>query len=172
MEEKERKYISKKMSYALRHNPQKYGLQLADDGSADMKGFLRAMNNMHHFEPRLTEERIRDVMAHSDKQRFAIEKGRIRALYGHSFQIKIQKKAVQPPDVLYHGTAHRFLGSILEKGLMPMSRQYVHLCYLYDLSYMPAISSFVVSAGSAAKSLAMDSFAFTAIFMASSFLSP
>lgn len=127
MEEKERKYISKKMSYALRHNPQKYGLQLADDGSADMKGFLRAMNNMHHFEPRLTEERIRDVMAHSDKQRFAIEKGRIRALYGHSFQIKIQKKAVQPPDVLYHGTAHRFLGSILEKGLMPMGRQYVHL---------------------------------------------
>ncbi|MGI6205647.1 MAG: RNA 2'-phosphotransferase [Anaerovoracaceae bacterium] len=127
MDSKERKYISKKMSYALRHNPEKYGLKLADDGSADMQEFLDAMNGMHHFDPPLTEERIRDVMKNSDKQRFAVEDGRIRALYGHSFQIKIKKEEKQPPDVLYHGTARRFVGSIMEKGLMPMKRQYVHL---------------------------------------------
>lgn len=127
MDDRERRYISKKMSYALRHNPGKYGLILDDDGSADMDSFLRAMNEMHHFDPLLTEERIRDVMAHTDKQRFAIENGRIRALYGHSFQVKIEKKAVKPPDVLYHGTARRFVKSIIEKGLLPMGRQYVHL---------------------------------------------
>lgn len=127
MDDRERRYISKKMSYALRHNPGKYGLILDDDGSADMDSFLRAMNEMHHFDPLLTEERIRDVMAHADKQRFAIENGRIRALYGHSFQVKIEKKAVKPPDVLYHGTARRFVKSIMEKGLLPMGRQYVHL---------------------------------------------
>ena len=32
-----------------------------------------------------------------------------------------------PPDVLYHGTARRFLESINENGLLPQSRQYVHL---------------------------------------------
>jgi putative RNA 2'-phosphotransferase len=32
-----------------------------------------------------------------------------------------------PPDVLYHGTAIRFLDSIRKDGLKPMGRQYVHL---------------------------------------------
>ena len=32
-----------------------------------------------------------------------------------------------PPEFLYHGTASRFLNSILAEGLRPGSRQYVHL---------------------------------------------
>lgn len=32
--------ISKKISYALRHNPEKYGLNLAPDGSVEMNTFL------------------------------------------------------------------------------------------------------------------------------------
>lgn len=120
-------YISKKMSYALRHNPDKYGLKLVEDGSIAVETFLRAMNGIHHFDPPLTEDDIRQIMEHADKQRFAIEDGRIRALYGHSFQIKVNHKQADPPDVLYHGTAHRFLDSITEKGLLPMGRQYVHL---------------------------------------------
>lgn len=120
-------YISKKMSYALRHNPDKYGLKLAEDGSVEVETFLRAMNGMHHFEPALTENDIRQIMEHADKQRFAIEDGRIRALYGHSFQIKVNHKQAVPPAILYHGTAHRFLNSIMEKGLLPMGRQYVHM---------------------------------------------
>ena len=120
-------YISRKMSYALRHNPEKYGLKLAQDGSVEIGTFLRAMNGMHHFDPPLTETVIREVMAHAEKQRFAIEDGRIRALYGHSFQIKVNHKEAAPPAVLYHGTARRFLDSIMEKGLLPMGRQYVHM---------------------------------------------
>lgn len=33
----------------------------------------------------------------------------------------------QPPQFLYHGTADRFLDSIIREGLKPMSRLYVHL---------------------------------------------
>ena len=32
-----------------------------------------------------------------------------------------------PPELLYHGTATRFLESIREKGLLKMERQHVHL---------------------------------------------
>nr|WP_297945564.1 RNA 2'-phosphotransferase [uncultured Fibrobacter sp.] len=32
-----------------------------------------------------------------------------------------------PPAVLYHGTTHRALLQILQDGLKPMQRQYVHL---------------------------------------------
>lgn len=32
-----------------------------------------------------------------------------------------------PPEFLYHGTASRFLDAILQEGLRPQSRLYVHL---------------------------------------------
>ena len=32
-----------------------------------------------------------------------------------------------PPEILYHGTATKFLESIREKGILKRNRQYVHL---------------------------------------------
>ncbi|MHC5228101.1 RNA 2'-phosphotransferase [Enterococcus sp. LJL99] len=39
----------------------------------------------------------------------------------------IKKVQSVPPKILYHGTANKFLKSIKKEGLIPMSRQYVHL---------------------------------------------
>lgn len=121
------KYLSKKMSYALRHNPDKYGIVLDEEGFTALRKFLNAMNDMHHFQPPLTRESIQYVIDHSDKQRFEMTDTKIRALYGHSVPVIIHKKQAVPPVLLYHGTAHRFLDSIMKEGLLPMSRQYVHL---------------------------------------------
>ncbi|AZN76600.1 hypothetical protein CXB72_05410 [Lactobacillus acidophilus] len=41
-------FISKKISYCLRHNPGKYGLKLDEYGFVDLQDFLNAMNKMHH----------------------------------------------------------------------------------------------------------------------------
>ena len=115
------------MSYALRHHPEEYGLKLAADGSAELDAFLKAVSKKHHLQPELTEADVREIMANADKQRFAIEDGRIRALYGHSFPTQIRHEEADPPDILYHGTAHKFLDAIMKKGLLPMGRQFVHL---------------------------------------------
>lgn len=120
-------FISRKMSYCLRHNPGKYGLDLDGEGYVPLGSFLAAMNRVHHFRPPLDEAGIRRVMELSDKQRFEIVDRKIRARYGHSVQRKVVKRMVVPPDVLYHGTAQRFLSSIMDEGLLPMKRQYVHL---------------------------------------------
>lgn len=120
-------FISKKMSYCLRHNPEKYGLKLDEYGFVDLKEFLQAMNRVHHFQPKLTEMQIREIMHNSDKQRFEIKNGKICALYGHSLPGIIKRRQATPPRILYHGTAHRFLKSIEKEGLLPMGRQYVHL---------------------------------------------
>lgn len=120
-------FISKKMSYCLRHNPQKYGLKLDGYGFVDLQEFLNAMNRVHHFQPKLTEMKIREIINSSNKQRFEIKNGKICALYGHSIPQIIKRKKAVPPDTLYHGTAHRFLSSIEKEGLLPMGRQYIHL---------------------------------------------
>ncbi|MGN8817790.1 RNA 2'-phosphotransferase [Oribacterium sp. HCP28S3_H8] len=127
MDDDQVKFISKKMSYALRHNPDKYSIRLDEEGFTDLKIFLRAMNAIYHFEPALTRDGIQYVIDHSDKKRFEMTETKIRALYGHSFPMTIRKKQAVPPDILYHGTAHRFLKNIMQQGLLPMSRQYVHL---------------------------------------------
>ena len=39
--DKKIKYISKKMSYALRHNPDKYGIKLDEYGYTDLDHFIK-----------------------------------------------------------------------------------------------------------------------------------
>ncbi len=119
-------FISKKISLALRHKPEAYGLELAKDGSVPVEKLLNGINSVHKFETPVTEEDVIRVMKNADKQRFAIEDGRIRALYGHT-AIHVEYKPSEPPEILYHGTAHKFLDSIKKEGLLPMGREYVHM---------------------------------------------
>jgi len=67
------------------------------------------------------------VVESNAKQRFAIEGDKIRANQGHSFEVDLALEPQTPPDILYHGTATRFIDSISQSGLLPQSRQHVHL---------------------------------------------
>lgn len=82
----------------------------------------------------LDEALVREVVETSDKKRFALSPDgtQIRAVQGHSTPaVAIAYAAVEPPAVLYHGTATRFLSAIGVEGLKPGSRQYVHLSQDY-----------------------------------------
>lgn len=118
--------ISKILSYALRHRPDEFGITLDEQGWVSLTVLLEALHKQKDFE-NLTEEEIREMIATSQKKRHEIVDGRIRAIYGHSTAEKIVKKAEKPPRILYHGTARRFIDSILTQGLLPKERQYVHL---------------------------------------------
>ena len=119
--------LSKDISYALRHAPQKYGLELDSEGNVPAEKLLEALNGRGRYERTVTAEDIERVIETSDKKRFEIKDGLIRALYGHSVAERISKDDIEPPDILYHGTAHKALGAIMDEGLKPMGRQYVHL---------------------------------------------
>lgn len=77
----------------------------------------------------MTREQLDRLVAENDKQRFSFSEDgcRIRANQGHSVEIDLALSPQRPPDVLYHGTATRFLESIRATGLKPGSRQHVHL---------------------------------------------
>lgn len=120
--------ISKFLSYVLRHQPDAIGLILDDHGWANIEELINKANQSGEVTT-LDRSLIQDVVDSNDKKRFFIsDDGQsIRASQGHSVNVDLQLKPVEPPEFLYHGTATRFLESILKEGLKPQQRQYVHL---------------------------------------------
>ena len=117
--------LSKRVSYALRHDPESFGLELSSDGSVDVDVLIDAINRVKGS--KYTRKDMDDVMAMPGKKRFALENGRIRAYYGHTVKTEIVRPLIEPPEFLYHATSHKALGRILQEGLKPMNRQHVHL---------------------------------------------
>ena len=117
---------SKLLSYVLRHRPDSIGLTLDDHGWADVGDLLACLAAQGKAIDRTLLEQ---VVAQNDKQRFAFseDRSRIRASQGHSIAVDLQLRAAEPPAVLYHGTASRFLKSILATGLRAGARHHVHL---------------------------------------------
>lgn len=119
--------LSKAMSKALRHRPERLGITLAADGSVELSTLIDALNRRGGWPRTIDEHDIMQVVEHGSKQRFAVEDGRIRARYGHSVPLAIEYEQAAPPAVLYHGTSETSARSIMAEGLLPMGRQVVHL---------------------------------------------
>lgn len=118
--------ISKFLSFILRHQPENIGLILEPQGWASVEDLI-AKANQHG--QHLSRNLIVQVVAQNDKQRFGLSADglKIRANQGHSLSVDLALLEKQPPEILYHGTATRFLDSILIDGLKPQARQHVHL---------------------------------------------
>jgi putative RNA 2'-phosphotransferase len=126
--------FSKEVSYALRHAPWEYELELDENGFVSIEQLLNSLNSLNEYGREIKKEDLEYIIDNSDKKRHEIVGDKIRALYGHSVPIKIEKTIATPPDVLYHGTAKKFLDSIMKEGLLPMNRQYVHLSVDTDMA--------------------------------------
>ena len=106
--------LSKEVSYALRHAPRQYGLELDSEGWVDVELLLEALHK-NEFWKNISMKDLEEMIRASDKKRHEICNGRIRAFYGHSTPEKIQKTLMEPPEILYHGTARRSINSILKQ---------------------------------------------------------
>jgi len=126
MNEKETKRISKFLSLILRREPECVGLKLDDAGWTGVDELMQAVKR-HGVA--LTPSQLQHIVATSDKQRFAFNEdgSRIRANQGHSIEVDLGYTPQTPPELLYDGTATRFLSSIREAGLKRMERHHVHL---------------------------------------------
>ncbi|MBK7988191.1 MAG: RNA 2'-phosphotransferase [Ignavibacteria bacterium] len=116
--------LSKIVSHALRHEPQSYNLNLDNQGWVLISDLVIALNSKGI---QVDEFGINKMVELSEKKRHQILNGKIKAYYGHSVENKISKYPAEPPEFLYHGTVKNSLKNILEKGLLPIERQYVHL---------------------------------------------
>ena len=115
---------SKTLSSWLRNSPEAAGLDLDSEGWAATEAVLAALRKAGL--PGTPDDLAR-VVAASDKNRFELSGGHIRARQGHSVNITGDWRAATPPALLYHGTVDRLLASILAQGLVPGARHHVHL---------------------------------------------
>ena len=118
--------ISKFLSLVLRHKPDAIGLTLDPQGWTSIDDLIAKSDAAG---TRFNRADLLHVVLTSDKKRFTLaENGqRIRAAQGHSVSVELGFLPREPPAVLYHGTATRFLDSIFAQGLKPQGRQQVHL---------------------------------------------
>lgn len=117
--------ISKYLSYLLRHHPEAAGLKLDEHGWAVITELIAAVRKKYPMNESLLEE----IVQTDEKQRYAFSEDhqRIRANQGHSIPVDVELTEAVPPEFLYHGTAEKSVEKILEEGLKPMGRLYVHL---------------------------------------------
>jgi putative RNA 2'-phosphotransferase len=120
------KPISKRLSYILRHRPDSIGLELLEGGWLNVSDLIAALAKSGDA---ISPEVLKRVVAENDKGRFEFSDDgtQIRARQGHSTPVDLGYEPTSPPAVLFHGTATRFLDSILREGLLKGRRSHVHL---------------------------------------------
>ncbi|WP_441236354.1 RNA 2'-phosphotransferase [Bradyrhizobium sp. 930_D9_N1_4] len=118
--------LSKFLSFVLRHKPDEIGLTLGVEGWANIDELVEKASAAG---TKFDRADLLGVVASSDKKRFSLSADglNIRAAQGHSVSVELGLPPQQPPSILYHGTATRFVEAILSEGLKPQARQQVHL---------------------------------------------
>ena len=122
---------SRFLAYILRHNPEKFSIKIDEKGFAKIDEIIKKTY--------LSYEDIEEILRHDKKGRYERRGDMIRATYGHSIEIKDYLPTVEPPEYLYHGTSRKASKKILENGLFPMGRRYVHLSVSEDDALMVGI---------------------------------
>lgn len=112
---------SKFLSLILRHDPAKIGLTLDPQGWANVDDLLKKMD--------ISSGVLNAIVESNNKKRYSFNenKTKIRANQGHSIDIDLGLEPIEPPSILYHGTATKFLKNIFCDGIQKMKRHHVHL---------------------------------------------
>ena len=84
----------------------------------------------------LSLQDLQQIVESDNKGRFEFseDKSLVRALYGHSIDVNLGLEPTTPPPVLYHGTAEKYIDSIMKGGLRPRKRNFVHLSETMDMA--------------------------------------
>ena len=116
-------YHSKRLAYLLRHSK-----------LPNHKGWIKVDVVQNELGVLLLD--IQKIVYEDTKGRFEFseDKSSVRALYGHSIDVNLGLEPTTPPPVLYHGTAEKYIDSIVKEGIRPRKRNFVHLSETMDMA--------------------------------------
>jgi len=108
----------------LRHQPEEFDLELDPFGWGDLEDVVYALQE--RTGSTVEEEDVAEAIESSDRPRYEIKDGKIRALYGHSIQID-PGEPTEPPDELFIGVGSRDALRAEDQGLRSGRRAFLHL---------------------------------------------
>lgn len=108
----------------LRHQPEEFDLELDRFGWGDLEDVVYALQE--RTGSTVEEEDVAEAIESSDRPRYEIKDGKIRALYGHSIQID-PGEPTEPPDELFIGVGSRDASRAEDSGLRSGRRAFLHL---------------------------------------------
>jgi len=122
-----KKRVSRYMSYLLRHDPQNLRMDAEGFVNVDeLLGKIRALSSTRQMSL-VDKNLILEIVNGRNGKRFEVKGDRIRALYGHTIPVKVEFEEDTIVKLLYHGTTYHAASKILEEGVKPMKRKWVHL---------------------------------------------
>ncbi len=124
--------IGRTMAGVLRHFPERYELEMNENGWIDLKSFVDAVQIRHNRFRWLRAHHILAVIDTDPKGRYQFRDGMIRATYAHSVDIDLDLPTRNIPDELFYPTTKEELDILLETGLKPSDRKRVHLSLAYE----------------------------------------
>ncbi len=116
--------LGKFVSGLLRHFPQKFELEMDENGWVNFEDLVKVVSRKYRWANRW----VLKAMVYSDeKKRYEIKGDKIRARYGHSIDVKLYDMPEAEEDTLYYGTSEEEANRMLEIGIKPVNQAYVHL---------------------------------------------
>ena len=119
--------LSTYISLILRHKPEVIGLRLDEKGYLDVNELIEGVKSTGRT---IDLEKLKQIVESDEKGRYSFNENgsKIRANQGHSIQgLDLDLSVVKENLIIYHGTSKENEESIRKKGLIPMSREFVHL---------------------------------------------
>lgn len=119
--------ISKFIALVLRHKPEAAGIVVDSQGWANTGNLVRAIKKLK--DPTFSVSDLAEIVYTDSKGRYSFSDDLrlIRANQGHSINVDVELEEVEPPTLLYHGTATKYIDGIEAEGIISKSRLYVHL---------------------------------------------
>ncbi len=133
LDSKKRLWLSKLLSLLLRHEPWRAGLRIDRSGWVNLDELVSGIRSLNSSLSWVTREHIIALATLDPKGRFEVSDNKIRARYGHSIKVIIERDLQEDVEskILYHGTLAEKVEKIMREGILPMKRRFVHLTTSY-----------------------------------------
>ena len=133
MSSQELESLGRMMAGILRHFPERFNLEMDEEGFVDIYRMVSAIKRKRGDRMRwLRPTHIIGLVETDPKGRYQIENNHVRATYGHSLDLRLSLPTDNIPPVLYYPSSKEDLDGYLEEGITPRDRVMVHLSKTYE----------------------------------------
>lgn len=135
MNDTELEKLGRTLAGILRHFPERFDLNMDDQGFIDLRELVNAIRNSNSRMHWLRPHHIVALVETDSKGRYQIFHDAVRATYGHSIPLELRLPTDDVPPTLYYPATPEEAELILEMGLMPSDRKMVHLSLTFQDAY-------------------------------------